>query len=102
MTPRDGLFSSSRSVRGSPRRTDRPVLESPSMRRSYKSSNLSAPRLEDVTERSDYSMDDHDEDTLVSSGASGDSSRAPAPGSFAEQLGKHLAARGRPPTPPSP
>ncbi|KAF8212513.1 hypothetical protein K438DRAFT_1663494 [Mycena galopus ATCC 62051] len=95
--PRDGPLSSSRSVR-SPRRTDRPDLQAP-----YKSSNLRAPDGEsDYSRSSSPGANDDDSEfgrseatdpTSVSSRGSTEGSR-PAPGSLAEQLSKHLLARG--------
>ncbi|KAH7921499.1 hypothetical protein BV22DRAFT_1096436, partial [Leucogyrophana mollusca] len=122
LSPQDGPMASPRSIRGSPRRTNRhiPGEDAPSLPRSLRSNNLLAPRPDGIADHSDYESslrgDDQDGDsefgqstrsgftaltddtlpTSVSSNASSDGARIPTPGSLAEILSKH--PRGRAPS----
>ncbi|KAH7908026.1 armadillo-type protein [Hygrophoropsis aurantiaca] len=70
LSPQDGPMASPRSIRGSPRRTNRhvPGDDTPSLPRSYRSNNLLAPRPDDSADHSDYEAstrgDDQDGETL--------------------------------------
>ncbi|KIJ69530.1 hypothetical protein HYDPIDRAFT_106175 [Hydnomerulius pinastri MD-312] len=124
LSPEGGHMASPRSIRGSPRRTNRPIPgeDAPSLPRSYRSNNLLAPRPDDSFDHSDYDSsmrgDDHDAEsefgqstrsgfsaltddthpTSVSSGSSSAESSRAQPQSFTEQLAKRLHAHGRAPS----
>src|SRR5437588_12866434 len=123
LLPEDGAVASPRSLRGSPRRTNRQILgdDTPSIPRSHRTNNHLAPRHDNSLDYSDYEpsvREEHDAEsefgqstrsgftaftddtqpTSVSSNASSEAARGAPSGSFAEQLVKTLQSRGRIPS----
>ncbi|KAH0830475.1 hypothetical protein J3R83DRAFT_1923 [Lanmaoa asiatica] len=125
LSPEGGHVASPRSIRGSPRRTNRPIAGevTPSSSRMNHSNNLVVPRPDDSFDHSDHDSslrgDEHDaesefgqsthsgfsaltDDThptsVSSSGSSVEGSRGPQPQLFSEQLARRLHAHGRAPS----
>src|SRR6267154_2809453 len=123
LSPEDGAVASPRTIRGSPRRTNRliPGDDTPSLPRSHRANNLLAPRHDNAVDYSDQESsqrEEHDAEsefgqstrsgfttltddtqpTSVSSDGSSEASRGPASGSFTEQLARKLQSRGRIPS----
>lgn len=123
LSPKDGAVASPRSIRGSPRRTNRAILgdDTPSMSRSHRTKNYIPPRHDNTLDYSDYEpsvREEHDAEsefgqstrsgftiftddtqaTSISSNASSEASREATSGSFTEQLVKKLQTRGHIPS----